>query len=266
MPEGDTLYRIASRLRPALEGKRIEAALSHEFPTIPAVDAPSLVGRTIISVEARGKHLFVWFDDHRVLHSHLGMNGSWHLYPVGEPWRKPPRLAGVALRTQCHEAVNFNPKSLRLVTKVTLERDPYLRRIGPDLMLAETDIDAILPRMMLYRASPIGEAVMNQTIACGIGNIYKSETLFLSNINPWTLVGEIPPDELRDYLMGARRLMRLNRHSGDRATRFAGDGQNFWVYGRPGKPCFKCGTLIAVKRQGEAGRTTFWCARCQPAR
>jgi endonuclease-8 len=265
MPEGDTLYRIATRLRPALEGERVEAALSREFPTVPAIDAASLVGRVITSVEARGKHLLVSFDDDRILHSHLGMNGSWHLYPMGEPWRKPPRLAGVALRTAAHEAVNFNPKSLRLVSRRTLDRDPYLQRLGPDLMLPESDLDAILPRMLVYHAWPIGEAVMNQTIACGIGNIYKSETLFLAKINPWTLVGQIPEQQLRQYLSDARKLMRLNRHSGNRTTRFAGDGQKFWVYGRPGKPCFKCGTLIAVRRQGDAGRTTFWCATCQPA-
>src|SRR5690606_26246052 len=194
----------------------------------------------------------------------LGMNGSWHLYPIGEPWRKPPRLAGVALRTETHEAVNFNPKLLKLTTTAALRRDPYLKRLGPDLMLTESDLGEVIERMLVYHAAPIGEAVMNQTIACGIGNIYKSETLFLAKINPWTLVGELSHAELHRYLADARELMRLNRHSGDRTTRFASDGQKMWVYSRAGKPCFVCGTRIAVRRQGDAGRTTFWCAHCQP--
>ncbi len=264
MPEGDTLFRIASRLRPALEGRVIVAALSHEFPTLPAIDASSLVGHVVERVEAQGKHLFLTFDNQRVVHSHLGMNGSWHLYPIGEPWHKPSRLAGIALRTATHEVVNFSPKLLRLTTTAVLRRDPYLKRLGPDMMLTESDLGEVIARMLVYHAVPIGEAVMNQTIACGIGNIYKSETLFLARINPWTTVGELAHAQLHRYLDDARELMRMNRHSGDRTTRFASDGQKMWVYSRAGKPCFVCGTRIAVRRQGDAGRTTFWCATCQP--
>jgi endonuclease VIII len=263
MPEGDTLFRIASRLRPALEGRAIVAALSHSFPNLAAIDAESLVGNVLERVEARGKHLLLTFDDQRVIHSHLGMNGSWHLYPIGEPWRKPPHLAGVALRTETHEAVNFNPKLLRLTTTAAIHRDPYLRRLGPDMMLEESDLAEVIARMLVYHASPIGEAVMNQTIACGIGNIYKSETLFLAKINPWTTVGELSHAELHRYLADARQLMRLNRHNGQRTTRFAGDGKRMWVYGRAGQPCFVCGTRVGVRRQGDAGRTTYWCAACQ---
>ena len=264
MPEGDTLYRIASRLRPALEGRTIVAALSHEFPNLAAIDAQSLVGHVIERVEAHGKHLLLTFDDQRVVHSHLGMNGSWHLYPIGEPWRKPARLAGVALRTESHEAVNFNPKLLQLTTTERLRRDSYLRRLGPDMMLLESELEEVIRRMAGHQQVPIGEVVMNQTIACGIGNIYKSETLFLSRINPWTTVGELTRSELHRYLSDARELMRLNRHNGQRTTRFSVDGQRMWVYGRAGAPCFLCGTRIAIRRQGDAGRTTYWCATCQP--
>ncbi|TWT77266.1 Endonuclease 8 1 [Posidoniimonas polymericola] len=264
MPEGDTLYRIAENVRPVLAGQTIAAALSNASPQVPAIDAQSLVGRVVTTVEARGKHLLITLDDHRVVHSHLGMTGSWHAYRIGDPWRKPPRQAGLALRTATHEVVNFNPKLLKLVTATTLRRNDYLQRLGPDLMLPGVELAAVLPRLRVHNAAPMGEAVMNQTIAAGIGNVYKSETLFICRINPWTLVGELSDLRLTDYLAETHRLMRINRKSGKRTTRFAGDGQRFWVYGRRGEPCFKCETPIRLRRQGDAGRTTYWCPRCQP--
>ena len=265
MPEGDTLYRIASNVRPALQGREIVAARSNASPSVTAVDAASLVGSTVTEVEARGKHLLVSFDDGRVVHSHLGMTGSWHVYPAGESWNKPERQAGLVLRTAAHNVVNFNPKQLRIVSYARIRRDHHLARLGPDLMRAGVELEAILPRIRVHNAAPIGEAVMNQTIAAGIGNIYKSETLFLARINPWTRVRELTDERLLDYLRLAHRLMRLNRGTGMRTTRFRNDGQRHWVYGRRGEPCFECGGVITLRRQGDAGRTTYWCANCQPA-
>ena len=263
MPEGDTLYRIANRLRPILTGKTILAAHANPPRTGAMIDAQSLVGRRVELVEATGKHLLITFDDRRVLHSHLGMTGSWHIYAHEQRWQKPARRAGVVLSTQSHVSVNFSPKFLELVSEKAIARSAYLNRLGPDMMLAETDIVDVVPRMRKFSRLPIGEAVMNQTLVAGIGNIYKSESLFLTNINPWTTVGEIDDQQLLTYLQLTKKLMRRNRHGGERTTRFALDGPRLWVYGREGQRCLVCGEFIQIRRQGEQGRTTFWCRTCQ---
>lgn len=265
MPEGDTLYRVAANVRPVLEGKRVLAATASDRTTVEPIDAVSLIGHVVTEVAARGKHLMLTLDDDRVIHSHLGMTGSWHVYPHGEAWRKPATRAAVALHTDAHAIVCFSPKMMELVTVTHLRRNAYLQRLGPDLMLADSDLQAALGRMRVHNLAPIGEVVMNQTIAAGIGNVYKSETLFLSRINPWTRIGELTDKTLLKYLADARRLMRLNRGNGPRVTRFRDDGRRHWVYGRRGDPCYECGGIITLRRQGDAGRTTYWCAACQPA-
>ena len=263
MPEGDTLYRIANRLRPILGGQEITHAHANPPRTGSMIDAASLLGQRIESVEAVGKHLLITFNDQRVLHSHLGMTGSWHIYAPREIWRKPARRAGIVLATRRHIAVNFSPKFLELVTDQAIRRNAYLQRLGPDLMRRSTDVASILPRVREHIAAPIGEAVMNQTIAAGIGNIYKSESLFLARLNPWTRVGELSNQRLLDYFALAQQLMRKNRRGGERRTRFASGGPLLWVYQRTKRPCLVCGTEIRVRRQGDQGRTTFWCTHCQ---
>ena len=263
MPEGDTLYRIANRLRPVLAGKTIVDAQANPPRTGAMIDAWSLIGQQVKLVEATGKHLLITFNDQQVLHSHLGMTGSWHIYTPHQQWRKPIERAGVVLKTDSHVAVNFSPKFLELVSEQAIARNAYLRRLGPDLMLAETDVAEIFARLRRFAHLMIGEAVMNQTLVAGIGNIYKSESLFLANLDPWTPVGVIQDDQLLAYLQLTKQLMRRNRHGGQRTTRFAPDGPRLWVYQRAGQRCLVCGEYIQVCRQGEQGRTTFWCPNCQ---
>ncbi|TWT43341.1 DNA-formamidopyrimidine glycosylase family protein [Botrimarina hoheduenensis] len=294
MPEGDTLYRVATLLGPVLRGQTIldassspaEAAgetpaPSPSNPSAPptfawsdrtgtwndrtglTIDAASLIGRRVTEVAPRGKHLLITLDDERVIHSHLGMTGSWHAYPRDEAWRKPARQASLALWTAEHAAVLFLPKQLALMSARQLQRDTHLQRLGPDLMRPADELRSILPRLRVHNATPIGEAVMNQTIAAGIGNVYKSETLFLARLWPWTPVGALSDTVLLDYLQLTRQWMWRNRGRGPRVTRWAADGRRHWVYGRGGQPCFECGQTIEVRRQGDAGRTTYWCRRCQ---
>ena len=246
-----------------LQGRVIRQAASYASPTVEAIDAERLIGKRVDEVRVRGKHLFLSFDEGWVVHSHLGMSGSWHAYPFDAAWAYPTREASLALRTDAADVVNFRAKHLSLTSSTRLRRDDYLKKLGPDLMLADTDFEGVLPRLRVHDESPIGEAVMNQTIACGIGNIYKSETLFVTRTNPWARVGELSDESLRHVLSEARRLLRLNRGKGARTIRLRNDGPRFWVYGRAGEPCLACGGKIFLRRQGEAGRTTYWCPTCQ---
>ena len=259
MPEGDTIYRTASRLRPLLEGRRISAAESR----LAALAAATLVGQTVITVESRGKHLLIHFDDRRVLHSHLGMHGSWHVYRPGEPWHKPRAWAALVLETADAICACFRPQTLELLSDTGFRRHPYLHRLGPDLLGQQLDEATVLARFRVHNATPIGQAVMNQTIVCGIGNVYKSEVLFMTRVDPFAPVGRLGDETILQIVHRAAELLSRNLGGQRRRTRPSLDGQRLWVYGRNGQPCFSCGEPIRVRRQGDLGRTTYWCPKCQ---
>lgn len=260
MPEGDTIHRTAITLRKWLLGATITDASGWDD----WVDSKSLVDRTVVSIEARGKHLLLHFDDGRAVHGHSGMTGSWHIYPLGKTWQKPEHRAALVLSTRKLCIVFFNPKTLELLTSTQLRRHRYLSKLGPDLLGEDLDSDSVIARFRLNNHKPIGEAVMNQTICCGIGNVYKSELLFLKNIDPFAPVRTLSDSDLEDLLELACELLRFNLQGAKRTTRFEGDGGKVWAYRRRGQPCYLCGATIQLRRQGSLGRTTYWCPTCQP--
>jgi len=259
MPEGDTIFRTATRLRPVLVGGSIQAARARE----PSFPADSLVGCTFSAVEARGKHLLMHLDDARTIHSHLGMHGSWHLYRPGERWQKDPRRAALELEIPIAVCVCFSPTVLQLLSADQLLRVRQLAQLGPDLLAEQVDDAEVLRRFRIHDRVPIGEAVMNQTIVAGIGNVYKSEVLFLARTNPWTTVGRLSDAQILNIVQTARQWLAKNLTGDPRRTRSALDGRRLWVYGRSGRPCLVCGRRIELRRQGDSGRTTYWCAQCQ---
>jgi endonuclease-8 len=259
MPEGDTIFRTAARLRPVLKGQRVERARGWAR----LGDAGALVGGVVRAVEARGKHLLIHLDDGRVVHSHLGMTGSWHLYAPGEPWQKPERRAALVIETGQAVCVCFSPKTLELLTADGLRRHEHLRRLGPDLLGPPPDEAEVLRRFRARDAVPIGEALLDQTIVCGIGNVYKSEVLFVERVDPFTAVGALGDADLLRLVARGRELLLKNVGGYPRKTRFRPGGSRHWVYGRNGRPCYACGGPIRVRRQGEQGRTTYWCPACQ---
>ena len=259
MPEGDTIFRTAVNLRAAIEGAVVTQADSRR----PDLEAEHLGTRRLESVEARGKHLLMRFDHGHVLHSHMGMTGAWHLYHVGEPWKKPARRAEIVLTFDRIVAVCFSPKLMELLTATAFRRHRYLQSLGPDLLAAEVDEGEVIRRFRVHRQSPVGEVIMNQTVSCGIGNVYKSEVLFLTKINPFLRVQQLDDEQILSCIRTARRLMRRNLEGYPRRTRFRGDAHRLWVYDRSGQPCYVCGELIQMRRQGDLGRSTYWCSQCQ---
>ncbi len=283
MPEGDTIFRTAARLRRDLQGHTVIRAESR----LPDLDADSLVGHIVCSVEARGKHLLMHLDDGRTVHSHMGMTGSWHMYADGQRWQKPQRRAALVIRAASAlpdpdrdlanratpsldrkretVAVCFSPKTLELLTATALRRHPYLQRLGPDLLTRELDCEVVTRRFRIHDVTPIGEALMNQTILSGIGNVYKSETLFVVRCNPFLSVGRLSDVQVASIVKTARRLMQRNLGGYPRRTRFAADGRRLWVYNRSDEPCLVCGASICMRRQGDLARSTYWCPDCQAA-
>ena len=272
MPEGDTLARIAVTLRDALVGRRIERFAS----PIPALRDVGLEGRTISSVETRGKNLLVAFDDGRTLHTHLRMSGSWHLYGLDGAWRRPAKTALVTIATGDRVAVLFReegqgaPPIVRLLSRDALRRDRMLRSLGPDVMASEFDKAEAVRRVHASIHPTIAEALLDQRDVAGIGNVYKSELLFLAGIDPRRAPASVPLDALDALLANAREIMlrhvkrsRPGRFAiAGRTTRFL-PGETLWVYGRARKPCLRCRTSIRSITQGLDRRSTYWCPKCQ---
>lgn len=259
MPEGDTIHRAATRLNAVLAGQVIERAASRWL----GAPADLLPGQLIQEVNARGKHLLIMLGDGRAIHSHMGMTGSWHIYRPGETWQKPAGRAAISLECKNVTAVCFTPKLLELLTAAKLRRHDYLNRLGPDLLAGPPSDEAVLARFRQCDNLPIGEAIMNQTIVSGVGNVYKSEILFQLRLHPKILVSELSDEQLLQITAKASALMSQNLDGGPRTTRHALDGGRFYVYGRSGQPCYNCRTAIELIRQGDAGRTTYFCPSCQ---
>lgn len=244
MPEGDALHRAAARLQP-LVGERVEAESLH--PRGQATGVARVVdGRVLESVEAVGKHLLLRFEGGVVLRSHLRMNGRWRLRPRGSALRGSPWLV---LRGGAWEATQWNGPVL------SLEQRP-VRRLGPDLLAEETRVQDVVAR--LRSADPgrlVGEALVDQRIVAGIGNMWLAESLWHARVSPWRRVGEVSDDELGAALGWARDAMRAS---------VAGARPRRSVYRRAGRPCPRCGAAVESRGLGDANRTAYWCPRCQP--
>jgi endonuclease-8 len=286
MPEGDTLFRVARTLATVLTGQTVHRLAS----PLPAIARASLVGRRIDHVVARGKNLLIEFDDGRTLHTHLRMHGAWHVYRAGERWRKPPYRAKVAIDVGAFLAVCFDAPVVRLLRPGEAASDPALAHLGPDLLADDFDPREALRRLKSLDATPIGVALLDQRALAGIGNIYKSETLFLCGEDPFANVATLSEERLLALIDKARTLMqdntrpergpRTTRDEPTRGVRHAGrdgvlrglrtgDGfraSRYWVYKRSGRACYVCGARIAMKRQGTAARSTYYCPECQRGR
>ncbi|HUQ17323.1 MAG TPA: DNA-formamidopyrimidine glycosylase family protein [Candidatus Saccharimonadales bacterium] len=269
MPEGDTIYRAATVLRRALAGRLISGFRSDVPQVTLAAARTPVLGRTVSAVEAKGKHLFIRFGDapdDPVLRSHLGMQGSWHIYRPGEPWQRPERQARVVIETDRFVVPCFNAPTLELRTGRELAADPQLAALGPDAIADGFDAAEAARRLRARPDLAIGIAILDQRALAGVGNVFKSELLFIRRLSPFQRVAELDDAQLQDLVEEAHRQLVANRGGGARVTRpGAPRHQTLWIYGRAGKPCRVCGTIIRLRRQGDGGRTTYFCPSCQAA-
>jgi endonuclease VIII len=239
VPEGDSLRRAAERLR-ALEGEVVAVEAPHPRAAALGI-AERIDGRKLERVEAVGKNLLLTFEGDVVVRSHLRMRGRWRLQAAGS------RVAGkpwLVLRGRDVEAVLWNGPVLELGKRA-------VERLGPDIMDDSPDLDAMLTR---FRATDqgreLGDALLDQRLVAGVGNMWKAEALFGAGVSPWARLAEVSDDDLRRVLDEAARAMRAPRR-----PRF--------VYRRARLPCRRCGARIEARRQGEGARTAYWCPLCQ---
>lgn len=256
MPEGDTIHRTAATLDSALRGKRVTM---FEAPRLRSRDLPCR-GERIERVEARGKHLLVNFSGGLTLHSHLRMTGSWHLYRHGERWRRSPGAMVARVATEPIEAVCFSAPVLDLLRPRDLAHHPVLGALGPDLCLADADLDEVRARLRALDATTsIGDALLDQSVAAGIGNVYRSEVLWACGLDPFRSIGDLDDAVVRSITSTAGRLLRSNLGTARRTTVPAG----LAVYERAGRPCVRCGATIVTRRHGSHARSVWWCPGCQ---
>jgi endonuclease VIII len=272
MPEGDTIFRTAQNLHRALAGERV-VRFESVLPALSRVDTDHpLAGRTIESVTARGKHVLMAFSGDLVLHTHMRMNGSWHLYRPGERWQRPRRDLRLLVATEPFVAVGFNVPIAELLSGRDLARHRELAALGPDLLDAAFDRAGAIRRMRAHPRDAVADVLLNQRVVAGIGNVLKSEILFVAGIDPFTPIGRLDEERLGRVVEVARSLLAANVLGraatlsvaiGRRTTRSLDPGAKLWVYGRGGRPCRKCGAPVQVRASGTDARLTYWCARCQ---
>ncbi|MGN6664827.1 MAG: Fpg/Nei family DNA glycosylase [Solirubrobacterales bacterium] len=250
MAEGDTILRLARRFEATLVGETVRAAAPN--PRGKAAGIECLDGRTLERAEARGKHLLLGFGEVS-LHSHLGMSGGWHFYEAGARWRRPRSSAWAVLSGGTWEAVQFGGPTLRVAPIDKLNRDPRIARLGPDILGEVFEIDAVVAALRADPARGLGDALLDQRLVAGIGNIFKSEACFAAGIDPWRPVGDLSDEELRSVLAAAREQMQAAVESGR---------HSFRIYRRRGS-CPRCRGPVSSRGQGDDNRITYWCPRCQ---
>jgi endonuclease-8 len=266
MPEGDTLYRTAAALRPHLVGRRVAAATARQ----PGPRADLLVGTTVVAVESMGKNLIIRFDSGLELRTHLRMHGTWHRYRPGERWRRPAARARIVIEVPGAVAVCFDAPVVELLETRAEALHPPIALLGPDLLAPGFDEDEAIRRLRAPERAPmtVAEALLDQRALAGIGNVYCDETLFAERVHPLVAVRDVPDETLVRLVRRARELLHANRLAVRRTTTSptaATSGRRLWVYGRAGRPCPRCGTILLARRHGDPPRRRTWCPRCQPA-
>lgn len=267
MPEGDTIARSAAVLHEALAGQRVTrfaTALAH----LARVDDDTpLIGRRVDGCSAQGKHLLVAFAGDLTLRTHLRMHGSWHLYQPGEGWQRPQRAMRVVIETATRVAVAFDVADAEFVRTADLSRTRALRRLGPDLLASDVRIAAVAARLVAEGDRLLGHTLLDQRVAAGLGNVYRSELLFLAGLHPDVTAGSLSADAATALVGTAVRLLRANARAaaGTRnITGRAAPGEALWVYNRTTRPCRRCGTPIQSAADGLEARRVYWCPTCQP--
>jgi len=258
VPEGDTIHYAARRIRPILEG-HVPDEVRTPHPRF-RMDrwAERLGGRAVTSVDAYGKHLFLRLEGDLVIHSHLRMTGSWGTYRDGQRWRRSPRRAWLVLRRGGREVVQFDGPVLELMTEARTRFDQRIAALGPDIVAGgEFDEQEVLRRLRADDPTrPIGDALLDQRTVAGIGNLWKVESCWLAQVDPWRPAGAVTDEEVLRILRAARPRMQQAARDGNQ-TRFKA------IYGRTHLPCPRCGGRVRRRGQWDDNRPTYWCEQCQ---
>ena len=256
VPEGDTIHHAANRIRPVLEGK-IPDAIQTPHPRFGRDRWPErLNGQAVTGVDAHGKHLFVRFEGGLLIHSHLRMTGKWRVRDADWPF---PRTTWLVVHAGERLVAQINGPVLELMTASRARLDQRIAGLGPDILAPELDEQAFQRRLRTDDPTrALGDALLDQRIIAGIGNLWKAEGCFEAGIDPWRRTGDVTDAEALAIIHATRPRMQESAQHGMQ-ERFK------VVYGTAGRPCPRCGQAsnIRSRGQGDDNRTTYWCPRCQ---
>jgi endonuclease-8 len=259
VPEGDTVWLAAQRMHEALAG-RVLTTTDFRVPSLATTD---LSGRSVLEVVPRGKHLLTRLEGGLTLHTHFRMDGSWHLYRPGDRWTGGPAWqVRAVLENADWQAVGYRLPVVELLA--TDDEAGAVGHLGPDVLADDWDAGEALRRLRADPAREVGMALLDQRNLAGLGNLYRTEVLFLRGVTPWTAVGDVP--DLPALVERGRRLMLANRgHWEQSTTGSLRPGETHWVFERSGRPCRRCGTRVLSAEQGDPpyARLSYWCPRCQ---
>jgi endonuclease-8 len=259
VPEGDTVWLAAQRLHEALAG-RVLTTTDFRVPQLATTD---LTGRSVREVVARGKHLLTRIEGGLTLHTHFRMDGSWHLYPAGGRWSGGPDWqVRVALENAQWQAVGYRLPVVELLA--TEAEHEAVGHLGPDVLSEDWDAHEAVRRLRAGPADQVGLALLDQRNLAGLGNLYRTEVLFLRGLTPWVAVADVP--DLHALVEKGRRLLLANRDRWEQSTTGSlRKGEHHWVFERAGRPCRRCGTTILSAEQGSPARArlSYWCPHCQ---
>ncbi|MCA9671339.1 MAG: hypothetical protein KC503_37335 [Myxococcales bacterium] len=276
MPEGDSIHKIAALLAPRITGGRLRSMSLRSRGELTALRQARVEG-----VEALGKHLLIALADNAgerwIARTHLGMKGRWHVYRRGEPLELAPSRAVLRFEIDDDVFVCFDAPQAEVIRRSALAIHPQLSRLGPDLLAPELDEPQLLRRVRApaHAAREIGDVLLDQTVAAGIGNVYKSEVCFLEQVLPFDPTAALADETLLALYRQARTWLSRNLGPWPRTTTFdrsaseqaaPRDRPLLWVYGRSKMPCLRCNTAIKHRRQGDLARPTYWCPHCQTTR
>jgi endonuclease-8 len=256
MPEGDTIRSAADRIAAALIDKDIES-IQTPHPRFGKDRWPDrLSGRRVRAVDAHGKHLLMRFEGGLTIHSHLRMGGAWGIYPRGKRWHRGAHRAWLVIKTAEHDVVQFDGPVLELMTDGRSRFDRRLAMLGPDVLAPEFDEAAFLRRLREDdQTRALGDALLDQRIVAGIGNIWKAEGCWAAQIDPWRKLANVSDEEALAVIHSTR--------PGMQRSALEGFPKDVKIYKRHGTPCPRCDTKIRARGQGDDNRTTYWCPGCQ---
>src|SRR3954470_22382758 len=258
MPEGDTIHNAARRVGAALVGNEIRS-IETPHPRFGKDRWPEkLAGRDVRAVDAHGKHLMIRFGGGLTIHSHLRMTGSWGVYGRGQRWHRGRHRAWLVIKTADSEVVQFDGPVLELMTDGRTRTDTRIARLGPDVLADAFDEQKFLRRLREDdQTRRLGDALLDQHIVAGIGNMWKAEGCWRAEVDPWRRVADVSDQEALTVIEATRPPMFESVQRGFPKS------EEMRVFRRAGLPCPRCQTQIRAHGQGDDNRTTFWCPGCQ---
>ncbi|HEY4608975.1 MAG TPA: hypothetical protein VIH06_07215 [Ilumatobacteraceae bacterium] len=257
MPEGEAIHRTAAALRTALVGRPL---VSFEAPLL---EGPfPATGRVVELVENRGRQLDVIWDDGLVLHTSMRLTGTWHLYRTGERWRKPSSQLRASITVDGFSAVCFGARTVETYREFDTHRHPGFGAPGPDLSVGNPDLGAAVDALCRYHDldAPVADALLDQQVAWGVGNVFRSEILWASQQHPFAPISMLSRADMERIIASAGKVLQVHLHTPPRTV--DSDRPGLAVYGRNGQRCPRCGDTIEVRRLGHA-RLLYWCPGCQ---